>query len=102
MLVFVPVSAVAAWRWSNPNLNRAAFLLLLLSASGLVIWFGVLVANGTDLTETIHDRVMHAIGVIVGAINYPVVQAIAGALVLVSWPSSWTYRSRKSVELPQD
>jgi len=57
----------------------------------LAAWFGYLAVVGTELSGSMYDRVMHAMGVIVSSINFPVLQILAALLLLVAWPRNWEF-----------
>ena len=70
----------------------------MLAALGLLGWFGYSAIAGTEFTETIFDRVMHAVGVIVGSVDVPLIQFLIATIVIIFWPRRWTYQPTRSAE----
>lgn len=95
MLLLMPLAAVLAWRLQASTWNLIGRLTLYASMFGLVAWTIVLIFNGTDLTESMYDRTLNAIGVVVGAINVPLIQVISASFLFVNWPGSWKYGRNK-------
>ncbi len=91
-LVFVPAAAVVAWRCCGPKLKRLSFLMACLCAVGLVGWFGAVAIQGTDLVQSVNDRVFHAMGVIISSISIPLVQLLLAFLLVVIWPERWRFK----------
>lgn len=92
LLVFVPLAGVVAWRCSGPFLRKIALWAMISASVGLAGWFGYLAIEGTELTGSAYDRVMHSLGVIVGTINLPILQLLLGLAVVVTWPRKFEFR----------
>ena len=97
-LVFVPLAAVIAWRYSGPKVRLAATWLMTLFGIGLAGWFGYLTFEGTEFANSIYDRVMHSLGVVVGSINVPIVQLISAAAIVVCWPRQFEFANITAAE----
>ena len=97
-LILVPLAGVVAWRLSGPTLKRISMWFGMLAALGLLGWFGYTAIAGTEFTETIFDRVMNAIGVIVGSVDIPLIQFLVATIVFMCWPRRWTYQPAASSE----
>jgi len=97
LLVFAPIAAVVAWRYSGVALRKLALYAMVLAGVALVGWFSYLSIEGADLVTSIYDRVMHAMGVIVGSINVPIVQFLLATVIVVSWPRKYEFRPSKLI-----
>lgn len=86
------MAAVVAWRYSGPHLKKAALALSILLSVALGVWFGYLTFVGSELAESVFDRVMNAAGVIIGAINLPILQVLAALVLLFAWPRRWVFK----------
>ncbi len=91
LLVFVPIAAIVAWRCSGPRVQRLAGYLFLFAAVSLVGWFSYLTFNGTELTASIYDRVLHSLGAIISSINLPILQFMGAMGLIVEWPKKWEF-----------
>ena len=90
-LVFAPIAAVVAWRCSSSSLRKVASYVTFLAGFCLVGWFGYLSFEGTEFTTTLYDRIMNSIGVIVSSINFPILQFLLGAVIVVFWPRKFEF-----------
>lgn len=93
LLVFAPLAAVVAWRYSGPMMRKLALFASVTMSVGLVGWFGYHAVVGAEFTGSVYDRVMNSLGVIVGAVNFPVVQLLLGAMIIVCWPRKFEFGS---------
>lgn len=90
-LLVIPLAATLSWRLSGPVLRRVAAPVSILAAVALFGWFGYLTVIGAEFTETIFDRMMHASGVIISYVDVPLVQILSAAVLVVCWPTRWTW-----------
>ena len=86
LLLTLPVAALLAWRLAGSRYQVAATWLGCATAVGLIGWMGFVAVSGTELTESLADRIWHAIGTLVTSINIPLVQMLLGCVLVSSWP----------------
>lgn len=94
LLVFTPVAAVVAWRFSGTLFRKLATYSMALTGVGLAGWLIFLVVEGAEYSGTIYDRVMHAMGaVFIESISFPIIQVLLALLVIVCWPRRFEFSS---------
>ena len=101
LLVFAPIAAVVAWRCSSSSLRKVASYAAFLAGFFLVGWFGYVSFEGAEFTNSLYDRIMHSIGVIVSSINVPILQFMLGAAIVVFWPRRFEFKP-KTLEVESD
>lgn len=92
LMLLVPLAGIVAWRFATPLVRKFSFLLTIATAVGVLGWFGFHFVVGTELTESVHDRFFHAVGVIVSALNVPATQFLAALTMMQIWPERWRFR----------
>lgn len=90
--MFAPAAAVIAWRYSGVTLRKLATYSMVLTGVGLVGWFVYLAVIGSTYADSIHDRVMHSLGVVFGSISFPILQFLLATVIVVSWPRKYEFR----------
>lgn len=88
LVLILPVAALVAWKVGGSRWQKFAGVLTGLTGFGLLIWMAVVGIAGTELTESIADRIWHSIGTVVVSIGFPLVQLLLGCLLISCWPSS--------------
>ena len=99
-LVFAPLAAVVAWRYSSVSLRRLAVYAMFLAAIFLVGWFGYHSIVGSEYATSPYDRAMHSMGVIIGSINVPIFQILLATVIVVVWPRKFEFGSQDPVVEP--
>lgn len=91
LLVFAPLAALIAWRYSSLAVRKIAFWLMIACSIALVGWFGYLSFEGSESATAFYDRGMCSLGVIIGAINMPILQLILALVIVVLWPRKFEF-----------
>ncbi len=97
LAVVLPIAGLLAWRFAGGSGRRIATWLSVLTAVGLLGWMGFTAYSGTELTESMSDRVWHSIGKVVVSINVPLVQVMLGCLVFSGWPKRFQWMAVEQV-----
>jgi hypothetical protein len=100
LLMFAPLAALVAWRYSGANLRKLAFYSMVLLGIFLVGWFGYLSATGAEYTNSLYERIMNSVGVIIRSINLPICQILVATAIVAMWPRKFQFASAQSAETP--
>ena len=93
-MLFAPIAAVLAWRYSGPLLRKYSLYTMVLSALSMAGWFGYLTIEGSEVSTSFFDRIMNSIGVMIMSINFPILQFLLGTAIVVAWPRRFEFKPK--------